>query len=69
MPPLSRSRGRQKIHRVAQVGVDGATEGEPHSRGQAHRVTFTADKVGIFGIECSTHRPSMSGELIVMPKR
>ncbi len=38
-------------------------------RGQAHRVTFTADKVGIFGIICSTHRPSMSGELIVMPKR
>jgi plastocyanin len=38
-------------------------------RGQAHRVTFTADKVGIFGIDCSTHRPSMSGELIVMPKR
>lgn len=38
-------------------------------RGQAHRVTFTADKVGIFGIVCSTHSPSMSGELIVMPKR
>ncbi len=38
-------------------------------RGHAHRVTFTADKVGIFGIICSTHRPSMSGELIVMPKR
>lgn len=38
-------------------------------RGEAHRVTFTADKVGIFGIVCSTHRPSMSGELIVMPKR
>ena len=38
-------------------------------RGQAHRVTFTADKVGIFGIVCSTHGPSMSGELIVMPKR
>jgi hypothetical protein len=27
-------------------------------RGQAHRVTFTADKVGIFGIICGTHRPS-----------
>jgi plastocyanin len=38
-------------------------------RGQAHRATFTADKVGIFGIICSTHKPSMSGELIVMPKR
>jgi plastocyanin len=38
-------------------------------RGQAHRVTFIADKVGIFGIICGTHKPSMSGELIVMPKR
>jgi plastocyanin len=38
-------------------------------RGQTHRVTFTADKVGIFGIMCSTHKPSMSGELIVLPKR
>lgn len=37
-------------------------------RGQAHRVSFTADKVGIFGIMCGTHKPSMSGELIVMPK-
>lgn len=38
-------------------------------RGQVHRVTFIANKVGIFGITCSTHNPSMSGELIVMPKR
>lgn len=38
-------------------------------RGQAHRVNFTADKVGIFGIVCGTHKPSMSGELIVMPKQ
>ena len=39
------------------------------TRGQAHRVTFTADKVGIFGIVCGTHKPSMSGEIIVMPRR
>lgn len=38
-------------------------------RGHAHRVTFVADDVGIFGIICSAHKPSMSGELIVMPKR
>lgn len=38
-------------------------------RGEANRVTFVADKVGIFGIVCSTHKPSMSGELIVMPKK
>jgi len=39
------------------------------TRGGAHRVTFVADKVGIFGITCGTHKPSMSGELIVMPRR
>ena len=38
-------------------------------RGEVHRITFTANKVGIFGIICSTHKPSMSGELVVMPKR
>ncbi len=38
-------------------------------RGQAHRVTFIADKIGIFGIVCSSHQPSMSGELIVLPRR
>jgi plastocyanin len=38
-------------------------------RGQAHRVTFKADKAGIFGIICGTHQPSMSGELIVMAKK
>ena len=38
-------------------------------RGQAHRITFIADKVGIFGIVCSSHQPSMSGELIVLPRR
>jgi plastocyanin len=39
------------------------------NRGEARRITFTADKAGIFGIICSTHQPSMSGELVVLPKR
>lgn len=60
------------------VGINGAShptiiEALGHSftvkRGEAHRITFTADKAGIFGITCSTHKPSMSGELIVMPRR
>lgn len=60
------------------VGINGATHpttiaafGQTFTlkRGHAHRVTFVADKPGIFGIVCSTHQPSMSGELIVMPKR
>ena len=38
-------------------------------RGEAHRVTFIADKVGSFGVVCSTHRPSMIGEVVVLPRR
>ena len=38
-------------------------------RGEAHRLTFIADKIGSFGVVCSTHRPSMTGEVVVLPKR
>ena len=37
-------------------------------RGEMTRVTFVADKVGIFGYVCSAHQSGMSGELIVLPK-
>jgi hypothetical protein len=37
-------------------------------RGQLTRVTFVASKAGVFGFVCSAHRPSMTGELIVLPK-
>jgi hypothetical protein len=38
-------------------------------RGHVQRVTFTADKAGIFRFNCGAHMPSMTGELVVMPKR
>ena len=38
-------------------------------RGHVVRVELTADKVGTFAIVCAHHRPSMVGELIVMPKK
>lgn len=38
-------------------------------RGTATRVSFVADKVGVFPIECSTHRPSMTAEIIVLPRK
>src|SRR6476660_5298937 len=38
-------------------------------RGHVVRVELTADKVGTFPIVCAHHRPSMVGELIVMPKK
>lgn len=38
-------------------------------RGSATRVSFVADKTGIFPIECATHRPSMTAEIIVLPRK
>jgi hypothetical protein len=37
-------------------------------RGHVQRVTFVADKAGIFRFYCSAHMPSMTGELVVMAK-
>jgi plastocyanin len=60
------------------VGINGATHattiaafGQAFTlkRGEAHRVTFTANEVGSFGVVCTTHRPSMVGELVVLPRR
>ena len=36
------------------------------TRGKITRVTFTADKAGIFKILCSTHLPTMTGYLVVL---
>ncbi len=35
-------------------------------RGKITRITFTADKVGIFKIICRTHSPSMQADLVVL---
>ena len=37
-------------------------------RGQVARVTFKADKAGIFAIRCSAHEPSMNAQLVVLPR-
>lgn len=36
-------------------------------RGHLTRLTFTADKPGIFKISCATHQPSMQADLVVLP--
>jgi hypothetical protein len=36
-------------------------------RGQLTKVTFVADKPGIFRFVCSVHAPSMTGTLVVLP--
>jgi plastocyanin len=38
-------------------------------RGTVTRVSFVADNPGVFPIECHTHRPSMTAEIIVLPRR
>ena len=37
-------------------------------RGQITRVTFTANRAGVFPILCVSHQPSMTGYLVVLPK-
>lgn len=60
------------------IGINGASHPTTISgydktfelkRGQVIDVTFTADKAGVFPIVCSTHHPTMVGELIVAAKK
>lgn len=37
-------------------------------RGEITRVSFTADRAGIFTIRCNTHLPSMQATLVVLPR-
>ena len=38
-------------------------------RGQVTRVEFKAERPGVYPIVCSTHAPSMRGEVVVLPRR
>ena len=40
----------------------------PISRGQIHTVSFTADKVGIINYWSSDHMPSVTGQIVVLPR-
>lgn len=60
------------------VGINGAYHGTVIKgydkafvvkRGQTTRVTFLANKAGVFPFECAQHQPSMGGELIVLPRQ
>ena len=37
-------------------------------RGEVTKVSFKADKAGVFAIDYPVHKPSMRGELIVLPR-
>lgn len=60
------------------VGINGAEhptriEGVDQSftlkRGRVQRIEFTAPGPGSYPIICHTHRPSMRGEILVLPRR
>jgi hypothetical protein len=38
-------------------------------RGQVTKISFKADKAGLFAIQCGTHKPSMAAELVVLPRK
>ena len=38
-------------------------------RGQVTKISFKADKAGVFPIECHTHTPSMRAELVVLLRK
>lgn len=37
-------------------------------RGQITRVSFTANRAGVFSIVCVSHQPTMTGYLVVLPR-
>ena len=39
------------------------------TRGATTKITFKADKAGVFKIDCGLHMPTMTGELIVLPAK
>ena len=49
------------------IAVDGVGS-FPISRGQIHTVSFTADKVGIINYSSPDHMPSVTGQIVVLPR-
>ena len=49
-------------YRIADYKIEKVVPG-----GQAETVEFTADKAGIFPIDCQLHPPHVAGQLIVLP--
>jgi plastocyanin len=49
------------------IAVDGVGS-FPISRGQIHTVSFTADKLGIINYWSPDHMPSVTGQIVVLPR-
>ena len=50
------------------VSIEGYALTYGVKRGKITTVSFKANKAGIFEINCHTHGPSMTGQLIVLPR-
>ncbi len=50
------------------VSIEGYAVKYVVKRGEITTVSFKADKAGIFEIICHNHRPSMTAQLIVLPR-
>jgi nitrosocyanin len=49
-------------YRIADYKIEKVVQG-----GQAETVEFTADKTGVFTIDCQLHPPHVAGQLVVLP--
>jgi plastocyanin len=49
--------------------IEGYNLSDVVKRGQVTRVTFTADKAGIFKITCGAHLPTMQADLVVLANK
>lgn len=48
--------------------IEGYDKSFTLKRGTIEKVSFTADKAGVFKIICATHKPTMVSELVVLAK-
>jgi plastocyanin len=57
-------------HEVAVLAPDGQVVVPPATwqRGQEHRVSFVAEKMGTYRLTCSTHAPTMTATILVLPR-
>lgn len=49
--------------------IEGHVEQFTVKRGQITTVTFTAGKPGVYRLTCSSHMPSMVGQMLVLPAK
>ena len=59
---LSNKLDQEHGYRIADYKIEKVVPG-----GQAETVEFTADKAGIFPIDCQLHPPHVAGQLVVLP--